>query len=173
MYQHDADLIPKNTRVRINRVVKTVGPAIAGGVITSTQKQKEQLVNLRERFNHYANNSYAASSPNNSGGSPNSSPMNDFSGTEQNNNNSSIYNDIGTNNNNNNINEESNSNSSCSMLSLSESSTNTNLESLSPLVNGGVNERIIVRVYSLSFIFNYFLFNYINLKNNLKKNYFT
>lgn len=130
VYQNDTDLIPKNSRVRINRVVKTVGPAIAGGTITSTQKQKEQLVNLRERFNHYANSpSY--------GSSPNSSPLNDFSGNEQKPGDDSR--DFSS------MNEESNSNSSCS-LPLSE--CKDNLESLSPLVNSvpfnGENKRVIV-----------------------------
>ena len=40
-------MIPKNSRVQINRVVKNIGPAIAGGVITSTHKQNEQLADMR------------------------------------------------------------------------------------------------------------------------------
>ena len=47
VYQRDTDMIPKNSRVQINRVVKNIGPAIAGGVITSTHKQNEQLADMR------------------------------------------------------------------------------------------------------------------------------
>lgn len=71
VYQRDTDLIPKNSRVRINRVLKSIGPAIAGGVTTSTQKQKEekaQLSSLRDKFNTLSN-AYS---------SPGSSPVNDF-----------------------------------------------------------------------------------------------
>lgn len=40
-------MIPKNSRVQINRVVKNIGPAIAGGVITKTHMESEQLEDLR------------------------------------------------------------------------------------------------------------------------------
>ena len=47
MYLNDSDIIPKNSRVQINRVVKNIGPAIAGGTVTSTHKQNEQLADMR------------------------------------------------------------------------------------------------------------------------------
>lgn len=125
VYQRDTDLIPKNSRVRINRVVKSIGPAIAGGTITSTQKQKEQLVNLRQRFNNYSNYS-----------SPNASPVRDYitQGDSKvlNDTENSIYSDfIG--------NDESNSNSSNSISFSSESINLQSLsatETISPLVTG-------------------------------------
>ena len=47
VYQKDTDLIPKNARVQINRVVRNIGPAIAGGTILSTHKDHEQLADFR------------------------------------------------------------------------------------------------------------------------------
>jgi hypothetical protein len=47
VYQKDTDLIPKNSRVQINRVVKNIGPAIAGGTIRLTHKESEQMENLK------------------------------------------------------------------------------------------------------------------------------
>lgn len=47
MYKNETDLIPKNSRVQINRVVRNIGPAIAGGTITQTHKQSEHLADLR------------------------------------------------------------------------------------------------------------------------------
>ena len=47
VYQKDSDLIPKNSRVQINRIVRNLGPAIAGGTITSTQKENELLASIR------------------------------------------------------------------------------------------------------------------------------
>ena len=121
VYQKDTDLIPKNSRVRINRVLKSIGPAIAGGVTTSTQKQKEEelVSNLREKFNAYSN-AYS---------SPSASPVNDFSEKQNTDNESSIYSDIMAN-------DESNSNSSLSMpfSELNGIHPGLNTTDISPLV---------------------------------------
>ncbi|RNA26876.1 Retinoblastoma binding 6, partial [Brachionus plicatilis] len=47
VYKNDAELIPKNSRVQISRVVKNIGPAIAGGTITQTHKDNEKLADFR------------------------------------------------------------------------------------------------------------------------------
>jgi hypothetical protein len=40
-------MIPKNSRVQINRVVRNIGPALAGGTITLTHKENEHLTSLK------------------------------------------------------------------------------------------------------------------------------
>jgi hypothetical protein len=42
-------VIPKNSRVQINRVVRNIGPALASGIITSTHKENEQIEQLRHK----------------------------------------------------------------------------------------------------------------------------
>lgn len=121
VYQRDTDLIPKNSRVRINRVLKSIGPAIAGGVTTSTQKQKEekaQLASLRDKFNTLSN-AYS---------SPGSSPVNDFL-EKHTDDESSMYSDfMGK--------DESNSNSSSLSMPYTEMNGNhpSNTTDISPLV---------------------------------------
>lgn len=104
-------------------MLKSIGPAIAGGVTTSTQKQKEekaQLSSLRDKFNTLAN-AYS---------SPGSSPVNDFL-EKHTDDESSMYSDfMGK--------DESNSNSSS--LSLPYTEMNgihpLNPTDISPLVTG-------------------------------------
>jgi hypothetical protein len=52
IYQKDTDLIPKNSRVQINRVVRNPGPAITGGTITHTHKENEHIADLRLKQQH-------------------------------------------------------------------------------------------------------------------------
>ncbi|CAF0738685.1 unnamed protein product [Brachionus calyciflorus] len=47
VYKNDAEMIPKNSRVQINRVVKNIGPAISGGTITHTHKENENMMDMR------------------------------------------------------------------------------------------------------------------------------
>lgn len=47
VYKNDAELIPKNSRVQISRVVKNIGPAIAGGTITQTHRDSEKLADFK------------------------------------------------------------------------------------------------------------------------------
>jgi ABC-type transporter Mla subunit MlaD len=39
-------LIPKNSHVQINRVVKNIGPAISGKIVTSTHQESERLADF-------------------------------------------------------------------------------------------------------------------------------
>ena len=116
VFQRDTDLIPKNSRVRINRVVKSIGPAIAGGTITSTHKQKEHLNTLRQKFT----SATAACQ------SPISSPKAEFLDVKQEADNP-LYSDFL------NLNEESNSNS-CSST-FAEPAVEASTEIISPLVS--------------------------------------
>ena len=46
-YKFDTDLIPKNSRVQIRRIVKNIGPALAGTDTYLTQKESELLSDQR------------------------------------------------------------------------------------------------------------------------------
>ena len=120
-------------------MLKSIGPAIAGGVTTSTQKQKEEelVSNLREKFNAYSN-AYS---------SPSASPVNDFSEKQNTDNESSIYSDIMAN-------DESNSNSSLSMpfSELNGIHPGLNTTDISPLVTS--EEKAVSGANILLYLYN-------------------